>query len=484
MTSFPTTLADLHRDDVRDANSLYANIKALRKSALSIPNRLRSILQDAEFVQQVSRSYGLPLVANERCGSWYIHPADKVGSAYFKSTDGHHGQWDFSLRRLNLQLLPILNQYGGAVVVDSTRRGKSLPDAFSKTVPIWVAVIHRALFPNMPWTHVLQRPPPPAQLGESEISQIDARLDEFVQAFTRLELDLEKLRVQLQKPIQISWAINGYFDAAGRLKNGIPDSSPLEEDHSRSCHQLVLCSASRRVRGAEISEGGYIQGAGDDSEGWSRGLTPGVFWKYQDELLQAPEDRLPTLIPRLSQQEDQDDTGGRETVKLAHATNIQIGTGPRSTSGLFDLVINCHGEDMDGSPTTMNLGCRGGKLGSKDLRGKLHQVKDRVERVLRGNPNGRILITCSSGKDLSVGVVVMILCVFYDDDAGATSLSSLSTFSLNQKTGSLRPVTDVVDVDKHLVKQRLAWITSSKPDANPSRATLQAVNSYLIQRPD
>ena len=44
---------------------------------------------------------------------------------YFKSTDGHHGQWAFSLRRLNLQLLKVLGEYGGAVVVDSTRRGKS-----------------------------------------------------------------------------------------------------------------------------------------------------------------------------------------------------------------------------------------------------------------------------------------------------------------------------------------------------------------------
>ncbi len=39
-------------------------------------------------------------------------------------------------------------------------------------------------------------------------------------------------------------------------------------------------------------------------------------------------------------------------------------------------------------------------------------------------------------------------------------------------------------VDKLLVKQRLAWISSAKPDANPSRATLQAVNSFLMRRPD
>ena len=32
---------------------------------------------------------------------------------YFKSTDGHTGQWAFSLRRLNLQLIDIVGKHGG-----------------------------------------------------------------------------------------------------------------------------------------------------------------------------------------------------------------------------------------------------------------------------------------------------------------------------------------------------------------------------------
>ena len=31
------------------------------------------------------------------------------------------------------------------IIVDSTRSGKRLPDALSKTVPIWCAVINRAI---------------------------------------------------------------------------------------------------------------------------------------------------------------------------------------------------------------------------------------------------------------------------------------------------------------------------------------------------
>jgi tRNA A64-2'-O-ribosylphosphate transferase len=56
-----------------------------------------------------------PLVANERCGSWYIRPCDKAASAYFKSTDGHERAWKFSSRRLNLHLVPLIEQHDGYV---------------------------------------------------------------------------------------------------------------------------------------------------------------------------------------------------------------------------------------------------------------------------------------------------------------------------------------------------------------------------------
>ena len=37
------------------------------------------------------------------------------GSAYFKSTDGHTGEWSFSLRRLNLQLFEVIGTCNGYV---------------------------------------------------------------------------------------------------------------------------------------------------------------------------------------------------------------------------------------------------------------------------------------------------------------------------------------------------------------------------------
>lgn len=109
--SFPQ-LSDLIFNNASN-NSFNKVLGELKRNTLSIPNRLRSIKQDANFVSEVASAYGLPLVANERCGSWYIPPEQKVQSAYFKSTDGHMAQWSFSLRRLNLQVLETVAEHDG-----------------------------------------------------------------------------------------------------------------------------------------------------------------------------------------------------------------------------------------------------------------------------------------------------------------------------------------------------------------------------------
>lgn len=55
-----------------------------------------------------------------------------------------------------------------------------MPDALSKTVPIWCAVMNRALFPLETAYHTVQLPP--NYLGASEESQIERRIDGFVQS--------------------------------------------------------------------------------------------------------------------------------------------------------------------------------------------------------------------------------------------------------------------------------------------------------------
>ena len=111
----PPAVSDLIFSE--QANHNFSRILGdLKRANLSISNRLRSIRQDAIFVERVADAYGLPLVANERCGSWYIRPDLKAASAYFKSTDGHTGQWRFSTRRLNVHLLGLIGAKNGCVV--------------------------------------------------------------------------------------------------------------------------------------------------------------------------------------------------------------------------------------------------------------------------------------------------------------------------------------------------------------------------------
>ena len=133
----------------------------MKKDAHGPYNCLASIVADAAFVRDVRRRYPtLPVLANLRCGLWYVDPNDRnddhvsrkaasggdsnndddddaVGTCYFKSTDGHCNNWSLSATRLNVHVAEAAATRGGCVVVDATRSStKRFPDSFSKTIPV------------------------------------------------------------------------------------------------------------------------------------------------------------------------------------------------------------------------------------------------------------------------------------------------------------------------------------------------------------
>ena len=59
--------------------------------------------------------------------------------------------------------------------MDSTRRGKSMPDALSKTIPIWCAVMNQLLF------RCGEVEVPESVVGPSEKAQMQARLERWVE---------------------------------------------------------------------------------------------------------------------------------------------------------------------------------------------------------------------------------------------------------------------------------------------------------------
>jgi len=500
--NFPTTLADLNLNspslhDSSDSaptskQSIYQTLNHLRKSTLSIPNRLRSVLEDAEFVEaswdylndfcpetqspdtttttsttdtlkndpteaekeeehsddptdNEITSSSWPLVPNERSGSWPLDPALKLRSqsayltsspspshekapvsAYFKSTDGHINAWSFSLRRLNLPVLTLLNHSSSAILLDTTRRGKTYPDALRRTVPIYTSVWNRTLFPHLVSTGICAFQP--HDLSGSEISQIEARIPGFVADLKGLGLDTTGIfGDSVRRPVRCVWvaAPSAGKKAWERTFEELVDAIGHERRRWKGVvgevSILVCCSASRRVLGAtEMSEDGYIQGSGDDSEGWSCGLTAKMFWDNREGLMREVDEGgdVEGFVRMLVERSKGVGGSGRSTL-IRPTVNIFLGAGGREeeNDGAFNLVVDCNSSPgVDESSRLLCLGCKEGKLGSKMLRDKLVGVKTSVEELVRKNSDARILVTCSTGKDLSVGVVLMLLCSFYSDD--------------------------------------------------------------------
>jgi tRNA A64-2'-O-ribosylphosphate transferase len=72
------------------------------------------------------------------------------------------------------------------MLVDSTRAGKRIPDALSKTIPIWCAVINRAVARRFSdaldsnWDNALYTPP--GAVSSQEHHQIESLLDNWAEA--------------------------------------------------------------------------------------------------------------------------------------------------------------------------------------------------------------------------------------------------------------------------------------------------------------
>ncbi|KAL5319866.1 hypothetical protein ACEPPN_012924 [Leptodophora sp. 'Broadleaf-Isolate-01'] len=402
----------------------------LKRSTLSIRNHLESIQHDAAFANQVAEAYGRPLIANERCGSWYIDPKSKGGSAYFKSTDGHTGVWKFSSRRLNLHLLEIIGQNDGETEL-----------------------------------HNLYTPP--QVVSQSEHAQISALLPSFAEALRSLKISLDELRSHITKPLRPMW---------------VTPESNLEQTASvfEKFHPIICCTVSRRVAGGELSEGGYIQGAGDDTENWAHGLTPPVFWSNKETLLSTAEHDMPDLIESLVHEAKNNGLGGQMLRLVKPTTMLFVAPTDSidgSDAGKDACVINllpkiAEQSTWQTSPTRIDVGLGPHKLGSRNLRTALPFIVGFVEKALAQResdetlPKIRVIVSCESGKDLSIGTALAISCLVFDDEG------------LLLKDSSKTP-----RIDKSFIRSRLGWCSTSMPDANPSRATIQSVNSFLMERP-
>ncbi|TGJ83935.1 hypothetical protein E0Z10_g4830 [Xylaria hypoxylon] len=333
-----------------------------------------------------------------------------------------------------------------------------MPDALSKTVPIWCCVINRVLFPEVVQLHKLYTPPNVVSL--SEHSQAEARIPEHVVSLKALDFDVAALRQHISKPLRPIWVTQ--------------ESQLVPTEHVfDDFHPVICCTSSRRVPGGEMSEGGYIQGAGDDTENWALGLTAPVFWSNVAMLLSTPESALPNLVRSLV---------ANSTVRPATHTPIQVArclsvsqlpvpAQPPATCIIAFVSETTDPSSWIKSPALMEVGIGKQKLASRNLRVALPTICDFVDAYFKGETQGsgdisaskkQILIACETGKDLSIGVALALVCQFLDDE------------------GNYKPRTPNLAINKSLITTKLSRITLAFPEANPSRTTLRSVNSYLM----
>ena len=209
---------------------------------------------------------------------------------------------------------------------------------------------------------------------------------------------------------------------------------------------------------------------------------------------------MPALIQHLIR--SCPDVGDNDAVRLG-SSSLYIGTiRNTSSSELYDGIIVCDNvspskpgpkpvDARKNGTRILHFLCSDGKLGSRALRSQLPLLLPFIRSLTVGEKPPKILMACFTGKDLSVGVALAVLCLFFDDDCKLTLYTSgyHSAISPSCLVPSLTKAwADVFRaetskaIDKSIIRRRLTYITTAKPDANPSRSTLQSVNAFLMPR--
>ncbi|GKT49176.1 uncharacterized protein ColSpa_09357 [Colletotrichum spaethianum] len=314
-----------------------------------------------------------------------------------------------------------------------------------------------ALFPDRPDADRLFTPP--NVVSASEHSQIAALLPSFLAALRALDIDPAPLRARLAKPLRPFWVTQETQLA--------PVAGAVFDDH----HPVVCCTSSRRVAGAEMSEAGYIQGAGDDTENWALGLTADVFWENAAALLSAPDADLPDLVAGLVADKKQNAPRGVPPKQVA--PRILVCPLPLDDD---DATAGCRvaltqdvtpRESWVKSPSRMEVGLGKHKVASRNLRQALPDICAFVSGYFDAHrdahgPEGSVVFACETGKDLSIGAALAVYCWCFDRD-GTYRVADSTTF-----------------FNKDMIRVKLGTIMTAFPEANANRATLQSVNSFLM----
>ncbi|EGF97856.1 uncharacterized protein MELLADRAFT_84197 [Melampsora larici-populina 98AG31] len=467
--------------------------KEVNKQQKDIYNRIHSVAEDCEFVVSVAKKFPqFPIIANQRCGAWYVDPANSPDcSVYFKSTDGHDGQWQFSVRRSNLHLVNLIIDRKGVLIVDSTRRGKRFPDALSKTVPAWCAVLNTVrlrLMKQYPiaetdrefWSDELsiRLSTPSDAVRASEHDQMCQRIEDWAKELLSSSFDFRRSIAQLKRPLRPVWCCPTSICTMTDFNSN--------EDVLPSYYPVVCVSASKIVTDTSTTyrPAGYtyVQGAGDDHESWSGGLTPTTFWKHSTKILSASRHDIPNLLREIFAEQElqkQTSTASQQRFNIQETgLNISLADGmttlgsQTSLGNLLTVLVSTSTDQIhivkQGDDGKEVFQIEGDQSVLKNFSKTLSHISPKCVQALRDR--GKLCVIaggCHKAQSQEL-VVAIALCVLVETFDDARQLRTQS----------------VPRIDKSLIRSRLQWmIEASDGSLNPSRSVLKRVNNFLIPPP-
>ncbi|KAG0174566.1 hypothetical protein DFQ28_005721 [Apophysomyces sp. BC1034] len=321
--------------------------------------------------------------------------------------------------------MDIIAAHGGCIIVDSTRKGKRIPDALSKTIPIWCSTINRAIYKyraaqncsDADWDtdfHSL-----PSVVSHSERAQIEGRIDGFAQRLLDAGVNMQHLDQLAKKPLRPIW----FTPQSSLWLNELPsyDDSPF--------WPVICLSASQAVESACEARHGYlyVQGSADDQEAWCLGLTHTLFWKHRNELLSNGATECEKAVRRIvrhvkesGQMEEEEQDTNVQKYNYIGQTTLAVGSRssgkPPSCWDEFDIVVNCtlleYEENKKYKDRYLQLAIPEGKKGQQALYDSIPTALNFVKKPLAENK--RVLIHCAKGQDRSVGIALAILVKYYN----------------------------------------------------------------------
>jgi tRNA A64-2'-O-ribosylphosphate transferase len=489
---------------------------------------LKPCLKYVKAKSPVMKSW--PLLANQRCGAWYTGSLTK-SSCYFKSVDGHVGTWNFSLKRLNLEVFRSARKAGGCWIVDASR-SKEMPDSFSRTIPIWSAVLNRIILKyrqaagyqnTIDWDRSLYTP---KMISHEERNAIIALLDDRVEELFTSGVILQPHELtQLHKPLRPVYITEETFNNRDEMQH-------LDELANNYCLIVCVTSGFRSHLPKDVSFT-YSSGAGDDNESWSRGLTPDIFWKKKSAILKlSTNDQVEALVDQLVHAAKDEDTSDDYSFHAIGESGMFIGTRragkPPECWECFDAILNVsmlEYEEMD-SETPLPESCYYLQLPVEE--GK--RDKTELERWLAVGitficfhlvQGRRVLVHCAQGRDRSVAVVLATVVLFCSGELTTlrsklerygvlefvsrwsqqrnlsntdglfykqSGLTKTCVDSLMGRAGrdklldwckeSFGPSTSLAT--KSTIRIALQMIQAHRPMASPSRNTLQKLNRFFM----